>query len=94
MRPDRKQEISVPLRCPSCLSRDVVIEDDTNVTYCRCRTCGVIIHLDGRKTRIAVSGKNAVEVQEVSLALLEKTKSSRISPSPWVSVPSISSYSL
>ena len=51
----------------------------------RCHRCAAMLHFDGQRTRIEVSGIDAEEVQKVSLVLLEKTKPSNVSPSPWAS---------
>ena len=52
----------------------------------RCATvwCGANISSDGHKVTITVQGVNATQVQEVSLALIEKTKQPEKSPNPWV----------
>lgn len=47
--------------------------------------CGANISSDGHKVTITVQGADASQVQEVSLALVEKTKQPEKTLSPWVS---------
>lgn len=74
----RKKKEVLFTRCPDCHA-------PINRTDSSCPRCGTSIEYRGRITKISVSGSVAKEVQEVSLALLEKTKPSKISPNPWAS---------
>lgn len=74
----RKKELKGFIVCRSCGYKNPA-------TATACHNCAALLHFDGHKTSITVSGIDAEEVQKVSLALLEKTKSSGSSPSPWIS---------
>jgi hypothetical protein len=78
--------------CGSCATQLLHSHDAASIEFVkrspdRCATswCGTQIFSDGHKVTIIVQGADANQVQEVSLALVEKTKQPKGTPSPWAS---------
>ncbi len=77
-------------RCPSCGAISIMptyTEEGDPIGRCTNPGCMMVVRLDKNTPTIMVRGSKAEEVQEVSLALIEKAKPQPLPlrPSPWAS---------